>query len=390
MTSVRAILSDQELLTRLVAFNTAAPHDNLEIAEFIADYLDRPGIELQRHPSPAGDQVNLVFTTGPEVEPASRAGLTLCGHVDVVPADEPEWRTDPFVLTETEDALVGRGSADMKGFVALAINALATAADRSLRHPLALLLTYDEEVGTLGARHFAETWPAERPLPRRMVVGEPTSLVAVRLHKGFTGLRVAVRGRSAHSGYPHLGHNAIEPAARAVTALAELRRTLEAESWPNAEHFPEVPHMAFNIGVIRGGIAENIVPDHCEIQIAFRPLPGMESKPIEERARAAVAAVLDGEDYDFEVRHEAPPMLLAADSDLYVDLCHILGQSETVSASYATDGGWLEKAGFDCLLWGPGTIEVAHRPNESMPKEEYRRGSEILGRVVEHFCGATG
>ncbi|MEE8524154.1 MAG: acetylornithine deacetylase [Thermoanaerobaculia bacterium] len=388
MSRESAILPDQELLARLVAFNTAAPHDNLEIAGFICDYLDRPGIRSERNPSPEGDQVNLVFSAGPEVDPESRSGLTLCGHVDVVPADEPEWHSDPFELTEIGDTMVGRGTADMKGFVALAINAVAEAGSRRLRHPLALVLTYDEEVGTLGARHFVATWPPERPLPRRMVVGEPTSLEAVRLHKGFTGLRIVVPGRSAHSGYPHLGKNAIEPAARAVTALADLRRALESEPCPNTEHFAEVPHVAFNIGRIRGGTADNIVPDRCEIGIAFRPLPGMESRPIVERARAAVAAVLGG-DHVFEAVHEAPPMLLGADSDLYLDLCRILGQSETVSASYATDAGWLQQGGFECLLWGPGTIEVAHRPNESMPKDEYRRAGQILGRVVEHFCGPS-
>lgn len=387
MSHVTAILPDQELLARLIAFNTAAPHNDLEIAGFICDYLDRPGIRIERNPSPEGDQVNLVIAAGPEVDPESRSGLTLCGHVDVVPADEPEWRSDPFKLTTTEDSLVGRGTADMKGFVALAINALAAAGSRRLRRPLALVLTYDEEVGTLGARHFVASWPAERPLPRRMVVGEPTSMNAVRLHKGFTGLRIVVPGKSAHSGYPHLGKNAIEPAARAVTALADLRLELESEPCPNAVYFAEVPHVAFNVGRIRGGTADNIVPDRCEIDVAFRPLPGMESRPIVERARAAVAAALGGGDHVFEAVHEAPPMLLAADSGLYVDLCRILGQSETVSASYATDAGWLQQGGFDCLLWGPGTIEVAHRPNESMPKEEYRRAGEILGRMVEHFCG---
>ena len=384
-----AFLADRDLLARLVAFDTAAPKDTREIAQFLCEYLDRPGIRCERNPSPQGDQDNLVFTTGPEVDPASRAGLTLCGHVDVVPADEPEWLSDPFVLTETEDALVGRGAADMKGFVALAVNALAEAGRRRLRRPLALVLTYDEEVGTLGARSFIATWPADQPLPRRTVVGEPTSMAAVRLHKGFTGLHIVVPGRSAHSGYPQFGKNAIEPAARAVTALADLRRELEREPCPNAEFFPSVPHVAFNIGRIRGGVAENVVPDRCEIDVAFRPLPGMDARPIVERARAAVADAVGGE-HVFEVVHEAPPMFLDADSDLYVDLCRILGQTETVSASYATDAGWLQQGGFDCLLWGPGTIEVAHRPNESMPKEEFRRAREILGRVVENFCGPTG
>ncbi len=394
--TTRALLSDEELLGRLVGFDSTSRNSNLPIAEFLCDYLDRPGIRLERNPSPAGDKTNLVAVAGPEVE-ADRPGLTLSGHLDVVPADEPEWRSDPFALTVTDRRLIGRGACDMKGFVALAANVLAAraAADgtvdggQRLRRPLALLLTYDEEVGTLGAHHFVRTWPAERPLPRRTIVGEPTSLQAVRMHKGFAELEIVVRGESAHSGYPHLGKSAVEPAARAISALAELRRTLEDEPCPQAEHFPEVPYVALNVGIVRGGVAVNVVPDRCEIRLSFRVLPGMDSRPIAERVRAAAAEALSGEDFSCREAHASPPVLLAEDHELYRGLCRILGQERTVSASYATDAGWLQHGGFDCLLWGPGTIEVAHRPNEFMPRDEYRRGANLLAQVVERFCCAA-
>ena len=329
------------------------------------------------------------------MDDATRDGLALSGHMDVVPAEEPEWRTDPFVLTESGGAYYGRGAADMKGFVALAANAAARASGSNLRRPLSLILTYDEEVGTLGAGHFARTWPAEKPLPRRVIVGEPTSLRAVRLHKGHATIRLTFRGESAHSGYPHLGRNAIEPAALAVCALADLRRELEAEPAPNGEHFGEVPFVALNVARLRGGTAVNIVPDRCVIDVGFRVLPGMEARAVAERVEAAVAGAVgagshpgggQAKHFTFERLEESPPLWLDESSDLYTAVSGLMGQDETISVSYATDGGWLATAGYDCLIWGPGTIEVAHKPNESMPADEYARASGLLQQVVEQFC----
>ncbi len=379
-------LSDVELLTRLVAYDSTSRNSNLPVVDFISDYLDRPGVRLERNPSPDGDKANLVVTVGPETD-AGRDGLALSGHMDVVPAEEPEWRTDPFELTEADGAYYGRGACDMKGFVALAINAAARAADARLQRPLSLILTYDEELGTLGAGHFARSWPDDKPLPRRVIVGEPTSLRAVRLHKGHATVRLIFRGESAHSGYPHLGRNAIEPAARAICALAGLRRALEAEPAPHGEYFDEVPFVALNVALVKGGTATNIVPDRCVVYVGFRVLPGMRADPIADRIEAAVTGAAGGESFEFERLEESPPLLLDEGSDLYAAVCGLIDQRETVSVSYATDGGWLATAGYDCLIWGPGTIDVAHKPNESMPADEYARASGLLERVVERFCG---
>ena len=379
-------LTDVELLARLVAFDSTSRNSNLPVADFISDYLDRPGVRIGRNPSPDGDKANLIVTVGPEVDGDRRDGLALSGHMDVVPAEEPEWRTDPFELTAADGAYYGRGACDMKGFVALAVNAAARAAGESLRRPLSLILTYDEELGTLGAGHFARSWPADRPLPRRVIVGEPTSLRAVRLHKGHATVRLTFHGESAHSGYPHLGKNAIEPAARAICALADLRRELEAEPTPHGEHFGEVPFVALNVALVHGGTATNIVPDRCVLHVGFRVLPGMQADPIAERIEAAVAGVGGEDNFELERLEQSPPLLLDEGSDLYAAVCGLIGQEETVSVSYATDGGWLATAGYDCLIWGPGTIEVAHKPNESMPADEYARASGLLQQVVDRFC----
>ena len=208
--------------------------------------------------------------------------------MDVVPAEEPEWRSDPFAMTDAGDRYVGRGTADMKGFLALAANRLAALDPARLRRQLVLLFTYDEEVGTLGARRFTESYPDAALLPRDAVIGEPTELHVVRAHKGMVRLRLAFAGRAAHSGYPHLGRSAIEPAARAIVALAALRRRMEAERPPNAEAFPAVPFAALNVGTVSGGSAANVIPDRCEIQLSIRLLPGMTTDAMAERVRATV------------------------------------------------------------------------------------------------------
>lgn len=380
-----ARLSDVELLRRLVGFDSTSRNSNLPIAFFLADYLDRPGVRIERNPSPDGEKANLIVAVGPE-DDGSRAGLALSGHMDVVPAGEDGWRSDPFTLTEWDGGYAGRGTADMKGFLALAVNRAAALDPATLRRPLVLVLTYDEELGTLGAKHLVETWPNARALPRCAVIGEPTSLRVVRMHKGYLKLRLTVEGKSAHSGYPHLGRNAIEPAGRAIVALSELRRELERERPPHSEHFPDVPFAALNVGRVAGGVAINVVPDRCAVELGVRLLPEMGSPPMIERVRSAVAAALGDVPWSLEVLGDSPPMLLDERSRIYRALCEEVGQAETHSASFATDAGWLQRAGLECVLFGPGSIEVAHRPNEWLPAPEFRRAGEILERVVDRFC----
>jgi acetylornithine deacetylase len=313
----------------------------------------------------------------------------LSGHMDVVPATEPEWRTDPFLLTEIHQAYAGRGTADMKGFLALAINRFRALEPSDLRDPLLLLLTYDEETGTLGARRFTETWPSPRALPRNVVIGEPTSLRVVRLHKGMVRLRLEFEGRAAHSGYPHLGRSAIEPAARAIVALSELRRTMEGERPPNGEFFPEVPFAALNVGIVAGGSAANVIPDRCVVQLSIRLLPGMSLDEMTERVRATVRSGVGGDPFTLDQVSESPAMMLPAEAEIHHELCSAIGQHESHSVMFATDGGWLQRIGLECVLFGPGTIEVAHRPNESLPIAEFVRAGRILDGIIQRTCLAS-
>jgi acetylornithine deacetylase len=410
-------LSDAALLARLVAYDSTSRNSNLPIADFLCDYLDQPGVGVLRNPSPGGDKVNLIFVVeaagragaGPGADGgrgasvasgagsardagnaggagARRPGLVLSGHMDVVPAEEKEWESDPFTLADRGDRYVGRGACDMKGFLAVAANLAREAAGRPLAHPLALVFTYDEEVGTLGARRLVDSCPEARTLPSSVVIGEPTGLRVVGAHKGHMTMRITLHGRSAHSGYPHLGVNAIEPAGAVIVALARLRRELEAAGAPHAELFPEVPFVPLNVGRVQGGAAINVVPDCCIVELGLRALPGVDSRQlaarVEQAARAAAAPFAP----DFEVLADSPPMLVAEDAPVLRRLCSLVGQRERATVSFATDAGWLQGLGMDCVLFGPGSIDAAHRPNEFVPKADLIAAREVLERAIAVCC----
>jgi acetylornithine deacetylase len=377
-------LSDRDLLARLVAFDTTSAKSNLELVDFLSDYLDLPGVRVHRHPAPAEPKATLVVEVGPATDARRRDGLVLSGHTDVVPAGEG-WSSDPFTLVERDGELYARGSADMKGFLALAVNLAREAAERPLTEPLVLVLTYDEEVGTLGARHFHDTWPASHPLPRQAVIGEPTELRPIRVHKGHVRARFTFYGVSAHSAYPHLGRNAIEPAGRLVVALSELRRALEQERMPSSSHYPEVPAPSLNVGVIRGGVASNVVPERCTVEVGVRLLPGMAAEPVVARLRDTAAAACGADAPEWELLSISPPMELPASSPLLA-LASAAAGPPTEAAAYATDAGWFQSMGMDCLLLGPGTIRVAHKPDEHLPAADLVAGRAILERLVAGCC----
>ncbi len=379
-------LSDRALLARLVAFDTTSCNSNLPLADFVCGYLDRPGVRIHRDAAAEEPKVNLVIELGPAVDPATRDGLVLSGHMDVVPAGDG-WTTPPFELHERGGALYGRGSADMKGFLAVAVNLAAGVEPGRLRHPLVLVLTYDEELGTLGAGHLHDCWPRDRPLPRRAVIGEPTELLPVRLHKGHLKARFTYHGVAAHSAYPHLGRNAVEPAGRLIVALAELGRVLAAERLPSSASFRETPGPSLNVARVEGGTAINVVPDRCIVDVGVRLLPGMAAASVATRLQETAAAATPGEPPEWELLSVSHPMELAADAPFYRAVCELAGESLVPAADYATDAGWLQRMGMECVLLGPGSIRVAHKPDEHVPLGDLARARELLTRLVASCCG---
>jgi acetylornithine deacetylase len=374
----------ERLLAELVAIDTTSSGSNLAAIARLAEILDRRGVALRRIPSPDGAKANLYARVGPEVDPTTRAGLLLSGHTDCVPAREPEWTVDPFALTDRDDRWFGRGTADMKGFVALAAAFAAGIDPATLRAPLCLLFTYDEEVGMLGAREVVRQWPSDEALPRSCVIGEPTSLAVVRMHKGHLKLRVALAGKTSHSGTPQHGDNAIEKAAPVVAALAALRRELEAEGPLMADFFPEAPFVPLNIATIAGGVAINVVPDRCVVELGFRPLPGSDVEALRARVERAIRAAAPSA--AIELAGYSEPLETGESTPIHRFLCDLVGQRTSRGAPFATDGGPLGALALDTVIWGPGSIEVAHRADEWLPKREFHRCAELLPGLVDEFC----
>ena len=384
-------MNSEELLARLVALDSSSRAGNRAIADFICNYVDGPGVRIIRNPAPQGDKLNLLLARGPQRD--DRAGLVLSGHMDTVSFDEPDWESEPLALTRRDDRYLGRGVCDMKGFLALAVHRFAELKPAALRRPLVLLLTYDEELGTLGARHFVETWRGEESLPRAAVIGEPTSLGVVRMHKGHLRLRVELLGRPGHSAYPTTGINAIEIAARVVDRLGELERCLTTETVPDAAVFDPVPYATLNVGTISGGVALNVIPARCVVGLGIRLLPGTTGAEMAERVRRAVELGIGDASSDasgefrLDLIGESPAMSTPDGAPIHRSLCDRLGQSKSLGVAFASDAGWLRGLDLDCVLWGPGSIEAAHRANEWLPLAEFERADRLLADLVDEWCG---
>lgn len=393
-----ARIFDQDLLARLIAFDTTSAQPSAPALDFVESQLALAEARCWRWPVPGQGKAELYAEVGPPsaaLAPAAdgllAGGLVLSGHIDCVPASEPDWTSPPFSLTQRNGRLVGRGVADMKGFVALAVRTLCEAARLPLRQPLGLLITSDEEVGCLGAQRFVKVMQSgAQPLrlPRSVLVGEPTELRPVRMHKGHLKLRVTVHGRPAHSGLPHLGINAIERATLLLNELIALRRDLDTRRTESSRAFPECPQPVLNLGLIAGGSAVNIVPERATIDLGARLLPGQSSAPLIDEVQARLARCgLPADAWRVAVVNDSPPLHCPADAPLYQALMEGSGAVDERGVGYASDAGPLQALGLQCVVCGPGNIEDAHRANESIAREQLVDAAEMLGRLVERFCG---
>lgn len=388
------MLSDRELLARVIAFDSVSSRSNAGIADFLAEYLRDAGCRIERmaYRRAGADRVNLLVSCGPALDGGfgQPGGLVLSGHLDVVPAEEPDWSSPPFELHERGGRLFGRGTADMKGWVAQAVNLVASLANENLGCALVLLLTADEEIGSVGMQEFARGWRASDRgvLPGQAIIGEPTGLGVVRMHKGHLKARVTAQGKPAHSGYPHLGINAIELAGHALEKLAWLASELRGERTAASEYFPDCPYPVLNVGRIAGGSAVNVVPGRCEIEFGLRLLPGQDNAAMIARVQAELDK-LPGPiraRLSLDVLNDNPPMMCNGDTPVCSALGDMVGSRETHGVSFASDAGWLSTLGVQCVLFGPGSIEDAHRANESIDIAEWKRGGELLKEVVSRMC----
>jgi acetylornithine deacetylase len=348
----------EEILARLIALPTVVGTPNGAIVDWIGDYCQRAGAEVTVLPGPEGDRSNLFATIGPR----ERRGYVLSGHMDVVPAGEPEWTSDPFVLRHEGDRLYGRGTTDMKGFLACALAALPRLAAMNLQQPVHLAFSYDEEAGCRGVPHLLAELPKLCESPLGAIIGEPSRMQPVLAHKGKAAARLEVIGRSGHSSRPELGLNAVHAMAGVVTHAVAYGQSLT--EGPRDDTF-EPPYSSLQVGVMAGGQAVNIIPDRCTADIEVRAVPGISPSALLEPVMARLLELRDlGFDVDWQELSSYPALAPAKDSKLAAILTGLTGQEPLNAVSYGTEAGLFQQAGIDAIICGPGEIGRAHRPNE--------------------------
>lgn len=358
-------MTPEAMLARLVAFPSVVGTPNGALMEFVADHLRGHGIAPTLLRGPEGDRFNLFATIG---DP-SRAGVILSGHVDVVPAGEPEWLADPFTLREDGDRLIGRGACDMKGFVAAVLSSVPELiASGATVH---IALSYDEEAGCRGVPHLIAALPDLCAPPSGCIVGEPSRLVPVLAHKGKAAIRLISKGRPAHSSRPDLGINAIHALLPALTAAEAQARALE-DGPQDARFVP--PYSTIQIGTVKGGQALNIVPGHAEAEVEARAIHGVEPRSLLGPVLAAGVAA--------EWLSSYPALALDRADPLAGLMARVTGQEPLGAVSYGTEAGLFQQAGIPAIICGPGDIARAHRPEEYLTRTELHEACAMIRAVA--------
>jgi acetylornithine deacetylase len=362
----------EDLLAKLVAFPSVVGAPNGAIAAWIADYCRAHGATVEVIPGPEGDRCNLFATVGPR----DKAGYILSGHMDVVPAGEAEWSSDPFSLRSEGDRRYGRGTTDMKGFLACALAALPKLVASNLSRPIHLALSYDEEAGCRGVPHLIAALPHLCQKPLAAIIGEPSRMQAVRAHKGKAAVRLEVIGRSGHSSQPHLGLNAVHAMAGVITKAVAYGELLAEGPF---DHNFEPPYSSLQVGVIAGGQAVNIIPDRCTADIELRAVSGTSPLSLLETVKAELEA-LQAQNFR-TIWHELsayPALSLAEDSPLAGLLAELTGKVTLAAVSYGTEAGLYQQAGIEAIICGPGDINRAHRPDEYIALGELHACQQMM------------
>ena len=374
-------------LSRLIAFDTTSRHSNLALIHDCADYLESLGLKPWLSHNADQSKANL-FATIAAADGNTEGGLILSGHTDVVPTDGQAWQSDPYRADIREGRLYGRGSADMKGFIAAVLAAAPAMVQAGLKRPLHIALSYDEEIGCLGAPVMIAELQKRGLTPEHCIVGEPTSMRMVVAHKGIHTFRCAVHGKAAHSSLTPQGVNAIEYAAKLIVFINELAGRLKARYDTDPDY--DVPFSTLSVNTIAGGIAGNIVPQLCEFEFDYRNLPHMSpadiTAPIEAHIREVLQPQMQAVDAAcrIDMRHgENVPAMPEAEAALLHDLITQLVQdSSRLKVAYATEGGQFQQAGIATVICGPGNIEQAHKADEFVELSQLARCDAFLHKLI--------
>jgi len=385
MIAPSSVLLDEtkELLAQLVSFDTTSRNSNLPIIDFIEDYLEKHGVESTRVPDETGNWSSLFATIGPP----DVSGIGLSAHTDVVPVDGQDWDTNPFELVEKGTKLYGRGSCDMKGFVACVMAKVPEFKARDLKTPIHIVFSYDEEVGCTGVRPMIAEMGDKLIRPRMVVVGEPTNMSVVDAHKGPVRWSVDITGRPAHSSMAPLGVNSIAVAGELIVELGKIER--ELMNGPRDDRFAP-PYTTLQVTEIKGGNASNIVPETTWFGWEIRAMPGIDPDEIEARIRAkadtllpAMRDVAPEADIKIARTNDVPAFAADPESDVLSLALKLAGQNETFAVSYATEASLFHQVGALSVVCGPGDIAQAHTANEWIEIAELEKCLGFLGRVGE-------
>ncbi len=381
------LVTTQQMLDRLVAFDTTSRGSNLDLIDFVRNYLDQLGAPYRVSTNAAGDKANLHVMIGP----AQPGGLALSGHVDTVPVDGQTWSSNPFALRRQDGKLFARGSCDMKGFVAACLSALPDLQARPLLRPLHLFITYDEELDCAGAKRLIQDLDQSGLRPELCLVGEPTGMKPVLAHKGKLDVNVLVRGLPGHSSEPAKGVNAVQAAAEAIGWIAREACRLPLEG-PFQDGF-DPNYTTIHTGTVHGGSILNIIPEHAAFSMEWRFIPGDDPQRhfnrmrgwIAETIEPAMRAVHPGCGFAYQVALEMPGMALPEDHPLATVVRQVAGSNSTGKVSYGTEGGFYEAAGIPTIICGPGHIAQAHQPDEWVAESELDACDGFIRRLVDRL-----
>ena len=375
-----------EMIEELVAFDTTSRNSNLELIDFVADYLDGHGIAVTRTFDDDGRKANLFASLGPD----RAGGVVLSGHTDVVPVDGQAWDSDPFNVLARDDRLYGRGVADMKSFIAIALALTPEIKASGLQTPLHFALSYDEEIGCIGVDRMIAGIEAAGISPEIVIVGEPTGMKVANAHKGIYSFRTEVTGSEAHSSATHLGVNAVMIAADLIGFLSSLAEEMRGRSEPDSGFDP--PFTSVHVGTVEGGTALNIIPRRCGFVWEYRLLPGADPEEIIERFEAyamslvpAMRAVSGDAGIRTEQRSKVPGLAVEEASPAERLVMALTGDNQAIKVSYATEAGKFQQAGASTVICGPGQIAQAHKPNEYIELSQIEACESFMRRLMERL-----
>jgi acetylornithine deacetylase len=375
------------MLKTLVAFDTVSRKSNLALIDHVRELLGHHGITSRLVYNESKTKANLLASIGPAVA----GGIVLSGHTDVVPVEDQDWRSDPFQVSERDGNLYGRGTADMKAFVAIALAALPDMTKAALRRPIHFAFSYDEEVGCVGVPSLIKLLNAELPKPAAVIVGEPTEMKVVTAHKSITGVRTVVTGHEAHSSQPHRGVSAVMVAAE----LIEYLRAMSAQaalSGPRDELF-EPAHTTITVNRIEGGTAPNIMAGRCAFQWDVRALPTDDpavyitrfSDHCRDVVLPRLRAIAPSCNIDIIPRASTPALKPDTDSEAE-RVCRMLtGDNVTRHVSFAAEAGQFQQSGLATVICGPGSIAQAHQPNEFIARAQIEAGVKFIDGLIAHL-----